>query len=45
MMLGLGLTMLFAPEALNSLWMGVGLLLLAGLVAAAATLLTREKRV
>ena len=45
MMVGLGLVMLFAPEALNSLWMGAGLLLLAAVVTTAAALLTREKRV
>ena len=45
MMVGLGLVMLFAPEALNSLWMGAGLLLLAAVVTTAAALFTREKRV
>jgi len=45
MMVGLGLVMLFAPEALNSLWMGAGLLLLAAVVATVAALFTREKRV
>jgi len=45
MMLGLGLVLLFAPDALNSLWMGAGLLLLAAVVTMAAALFTREKRV
>ncbi len=40
MMLGLGLVMLLAPELLNSLWVGLGLLLLAVMVSLAAVKLT-----
>ena len=42
MMLGLGLTMLIAPESLGSPWIGAGLLALAAVVTALATWLTRE---
>jgi len=42
MMLGLGLVMLFAPEALNSFSIGLGLLLLAGAVTSVAAALTHE---
>jgi hypothetical protein len=42
MMLGLGLTMLAAPESLGSPWIGAGLLALAAAVTALAVWLTRE---
>ena len=42
MMLGLGLTMLIAPESLGSPWIGAGLLALAAVVTGLAAWLTRE---
>jgi thiol-disulfide isomerase/thioredoxin len=43
MMLGLGLTMLIAPESLGSPWIGAGLLALAVVVTALAARLTRAE--
>ena len=42
MMLGLGATMLVSPELLNNPWSGLGLLLVAATVTAAAVAMTRQ---
>ncbi len=44
MMLGLGLTMLIAPESLGSPWIGAGLLALAGAATLLAVWFTREAK-